>query len=73
VSPQGEPRAVTPAAEEWQDQLDEIAPGRFTLMMQVMASGARAVASGGFRTRLRVAHGQWAILHASPLIGGDEE
>ena len=71
VSQQGEPRAVTPAAQEC--QLDEIAPGRFTLMMQVMASGARVVASGGFRTRLRVAHGQWAILHASPLIGGDEE
>jgi DNA-binding NarL/FixJ family response regulator len=73
VSPQGEPRAITSAARDWQDQLDEIAPGRFAVMMQVMASGARTAASGGFRARLRVAHGQWAILHASPLIGGDEE
>ena len=73
VSPQGEPQAVTQAAREWQDRLDEIAPGRFTVIMQVMASGARTAASGGFRARLRVAHGQWAILHASPLIGGDEE
>jgi len=73
VSPQGEPRAVTPAAREWQDRLEEIAPGRFIVMMQVMASGARTAASGGFRARLRVAHGQWAILHASPLIGGDDE
>ena len=73
VSPQGEPRAVTPAAREWQDRIDETAPGRFTVMMQVMASGARTAASGGFRARLRVAHGQWAVLHASPLIGGDDE
>jgi DNA-binding CsgD family transcriptional regulator len=73
VNPQGETRAVTPAAREWQDRLEEIAPGRFTVMMQVMASGARTAASGGFRARLRVAHGQWAILHASPLIGGDDE
>ncbi len=73
VGPQGKPRAVTPAAREWQDQLDEIAPGRFTVIMQVMASGARTAASGGFRARLRVANGQWAILQASPLIGGEEE
>jgi DNA-binding CsgD family transcriptional regulator len=73
VGPQGEPRAVTPAAQEWHDRLDETAPGRFTVIMQVMASGARTAVSGGFRARLRVAHGQWAILHASPLIGGDEE
>jgi DNA-binding CsgD family transcriptional regulator len=73
VSPLGEPRAATPAAREWQDRMDETAPGRFTVMMQVMASGARTAASGGFRARLRVAHGQWAILQASPLIGGDEE
>jgi DNA-binding CsgD family transcriptional regulator len=73
LSPHGEPRAVTPAAREWQDRLDEIAPGRFTVIMQVMASGARTAASGGFRARLRVANGQWAILQASPLIGGEEE
>ncbi|MDT7711613.1 MAG: hypothetical protein QOG46_302 [Pseudonocardiales bacterium] len=69
----GELRAVTPAAREWQDRLDEIAPGRFMVMMQVMAVGARAAASGGFRARLRDARGQWAVLQASPLIGGDDE
>jgi DNA-binding CsgD family transcriptional regulator len=73
VDPQGKPRAVTPAAKEWRDRLDEIAPSRFSLIMQAMASGARSTESGGFRARLRVAQGQWAILHASPLIGGDEE
>ena len=41
-------------------------------MMRVMAVGARAAASGSFRARLRDAHGQWAVLQASPLIGGDD-
>jgi DNA-binding CsgD family transcriptional regulator len=63
--------AVTPAAREWQDRLNQIAPGRFLLMMQVMAIGARSAPSGEFRTRLRDGNGQWAVLHASPLIGGD--
>jgi DNA-binding CsgD family transcriptional regulator len=43
------------------------------LMMQVMAMGARAASSGGFRSRVRDARGQWATLEASPLIGGDED
>lgn len=73
VGPRGEPRAVTPAAREWQDRLDEIAPGRFAVMMQVMAVGARAAATGSFRARLRDARGQWAVLQASPLIGGDDD
>jgi DNA-binding CsgD family transcriptional regulator len=72
VGPRGELRAATPAAQEWQERLDEIAPGRFILMMQLMAGGARAAASGGFRARLRGARGQWALLEASPLIGGEE-
>jgi DNA-binding CsgD family transcriptional regulator len=38
-----------------------------------MAGGARTSASGGFRARLRDAYGGWAILQASPLIGGDDD
>ncbi len=72
VGPRGELRAATPAAQEWRERLDEIAPGRFIVMMQLMAGGARAAASGGFRARLRGARGQWALLEASPLIGGEE-
>ncbi len=72
VGPAGEQRAVTPAAREWQERLDEIAPRRFVLMMRVMASGARTSASGAFRARLRDAHGHWAVLNASQLIGDDE-
>jgi DNA-binding CsgD family transcriptional regulator len=69
----GELRAVTPAAREWQDRLDEIAPGRFTVMMQVMAVGARSASSGAFRARMRDARGHWAIMQASPLIGGEDD
>jgi DNA-binding CsgD family transcriptional regulator len=69
----GELHAATQAAQEWQRRLDQIAPDRFTLLMQVMASGARSARSGGFRARLHHARGQWAILEASPLIGGDED
>ena len=69
----GEVRAVTPAAQEWQERLDQIAPGRFMVMMQVMAGGARTASSGGFRARLRDARGQWAVLEASPLIGEDHD
>ena len=69
----GELNAATPAAREWQDRLDQIAPGRFLVMMQVMAGGARTSSSGSFRARLRDAYGQWAVLEASPLIGGDED
>jgi len=68
----GELRAVTPAAREWQHRLDQIAPGRFLLMMQVMAFGARSAPTGEFRARLRDAGGEWAVLQASPLIGGDD-
>jgi DNA-binding CsgD family transcriptional regulator len=73
VGPRGEPRAVTTAAQRWQERLDEIAPGRFTLMMQIMAFGARTASSGVFRARLRDARGRWAFLEASPLIGGDDD
>ena len=73
VGARGELRAATPAAQEWQDWFDQIAPGRFMVMMQVMAGGARSATSGGFSMRLRDARGQWAVLEASPLIGADED
>jgi DNA-binding CsgD family transcriptional regulator len=73
VGPRGELRAITTAAQEWQERFDQIAPGRFMVMMQLMAGGARSATSGGFRARLRDARGQWAVLKASPLIGGDDD
>ena len=64
VGPGGALRAATPAAQEWRERLDDIAPGRFAVMMQVMASGARAATSGGFRARVRDARGRWASLES---------
>jgi DNA-binding CsgD family transcriptional regulator len=72
LGPSGELRATTPAARDWQDRLDDIAPGRFLVMMRAMAVGARFAPSGSFRTRLQDAHGGWAVLQASPLMGGEE-
>jgi DNA-binding CsgD family transcriptional regulator len=73
VSSEGEPQAVTPGAREWQERVDELAPGRFRVMMQLMASGARSAHAAVFRAKLRDAHGAWAVLEASPLLGGDDQ
>ena len=73
VGPRGELRAITAAAREWQERFDQIAPGRFMVMMQLMAGGAHTATSGAFRARLRDARGQWAVLEASPLIGEDHD
>ncbi len=73
VGPEGRLRATTAAAEEWQSRFEEIAPGRFAVMMQVMASGARAAASDGFSARIRDARGQWVALRASPLTGAETD
>lgn len=72
VSGQGEIRSSTPAAREWQDQLDEIAPGRFVLMMKVLAGGSRGSTGGAFRSRVRDAQGRWSFLRASPLMGDED-
>jgi DNA-binding CsgD family transcriptional regulator len=71
VSSEGEPAAVTPGAREWQERLEEIAPGRFRVMMQVVAAGARSTESAVFRAKVRDARGAWAVLEASPLLGGE--
>ena len=73
VGPRGELRSMTAAAHEWQERLDRIAPERFAVMMHLMASGARTAPSGEFRARLRDADGQWAVLRAGTLHGGDED
>ena len=73
VGPRGELRSATPAAQEWRDSLDELAPGRFLTIMQLMAVGARTASVDGFRARLRDARGRWAVLEASPLVGGDDD
>lgn len=60
------PRATTAAAAAWQAELDEIAPGRFLVMLRVMAVGAQS--TGTFRARIRDANEGWILLQASKLI-----
>lgn len=72
LGPRGELRSATPEARQWQERLDEIAPGRFGVIMRIMARGVQGTASGGFRARIRDGRGQWAFMQASPLIGGED-
>ncbi len=73
VGPRGDLRAVTPAASEWRERLDQIAPGRFMLMMQVMAMGARAAIFRRLPAKTAGCARSVGSLEASPLIGGDQD
>jgi DNA-binding CsgD family transcriptional regulator len=72
TGPSGEPRALTAAASHWQDDLDQIAPGRFRVLLRAVVTGALAAPGGTFRARVQAATGGWAVLQASRLIGDDE-
>jgi hypothetical protein len=72
LGPRGELRSATPEARQWRERLDEIAPGRFEVIMRIMARGVQSTASGGFRARISDGRGQWAFMQASPLIGGED-
>jgi DNA-binding CsgD family transcriptional regulator len=71
VGTDGEVLAATAAARDWRVELDEIAPGRFAVMLRAVVVGARA--SGTFRARIRDASGGWVLLRASRLIAGDDD
>ncbi|WIX91993.1 LuxR C-terminal-related transcriptional regulator [Amycolatopsis sp. DG1A-15b] len=73
VGPDGGQRAATAAAAVWRAELDEIAPGRFAVLLRAVVTGARAAATGTFRARVRDAHGGWIVLHASRLVAGAED
>ncbi|WP_461124595.1 helix-turn-helix transcriptional regulator [Saccharothrix stipae] len=72
VGPDGTPRAATAAARTWRDELDEVAPGRFAVMLRAVVAGARSSGSGTFRARVRDASGGWVLLRASRLLAEDE-
>jgi DNA-binding CsgD family transcriptional regulator len=73
TGPSGEPRAITAAARTWQDELNEIAPGRFEALLRAVVTGARAAATGTFQARVQTASGGWVVLQGSRLIGDEEE
>lgn len=73
VTRDGAIRAETAAAAPWRDELEEIAPGRFAVMLRAAAAGAR---SGPFQARIRDARGGWVLLRASDLFSdrtGEEQ
>lgn len=65
VTKDGTIRASTAAAAQWREELEEVAPGRFAVMLRAAAAGARA---GTFKARVRDAHGGWILLEASELV-----
>ncbi|WP_439379739.1 helix-turn-helix transcriptional regulator [Amycolatopsis lexingtonensis] len=71
VGPDGRQRAATAAAARWRSEVDEIAPGRFVVLVRAVVAGARAAATGTFRARVRDARGGWILLHAGRLVAGD--
>lgn len=71
VDADGSPRSMTAEAGLWQERLDTT-PGLFRTMMAVMAAGLRGSGAGSFRTHVRTRDGQWALLHASELVGAQE-
>ncbi|GAA3679693.1 DNA-binding CsgD family transcriptional regulator [Lentzea atacamensis] len=68
VAEDGTIRATTASATRWREELEEIAPGRFAVMMRAAAAGTRA---GTFKARVRDAHGGWILLEASELVSTD--
>ncbi|MDX3004681.1 LuxR C-terminal-related transcriptional regulator [Kribbella solani] len=73
TGPTGVPRAVTAAARIWQDELNEIAPGRFGVLLRAVVTGTRAARAGTFQARVQTATGGWAVLQGSRLIGDGED
>ncbi|MFF1817594.1 LuxR C-terminal-related transcriptional regulator [Kribbella sp. NPDC058245] len=73
TGPTGEPRAVTAAAQTWQDELDQIAPGRFAVLLQAVVTGTRAAANGTFQARVQTTSGGWVLMQGSRLISDDDQ
>ncbi|MFJ5985437.1 LuxR C-terminal-related transcriptional regulator [Lentzea sp. NPDC092896] len=69
VTGDGTIRASTASTAQWRDELEDVAPGRFAVMLRAAAAGAR---SGAFKARVRDARGGWILLEASELVSDDE-
>lgn len=72
VGPRGELRAGTSAAASWLAELEDTAPGRFSMVLYGVVAAARAAPSGTARGRMRDAGDTWVVLQASRLITGDD-
>ncbi|MFS8103922.1 helix-turn-helix transcriptional regulator [Lentzea alba] len=65
VAKDGSVRSSTAEAAYWREELEQVAKGRFAVMLRAAAAGARA---GTFKARVRDAHGGWILLEASELL-----
>lgn len=68
----GELRAATSAAAAWLAELEDAAPGRFSMALYALVARAHASGSGTARARMRDAGNGWVVLQASRLITGDD-
>lgn len=72
AGPRGELQAATPAATSWLAEVEDAAPGRFSMTLFAAVAQARVAPSGTARARMRDAGGTWVVLQASRLITGDD-
>jgi DNA-binding CsgD family transcriptional regulator len=72
AGPRGELQAATPAATSWLAEVEDAAPGRFSMTLYAVVAQAHAAASGTARARMRDAGGNWVVLQASRLITGND-
>jgi len=72
AGPHGELQAATPAATSWLAEVEDAAPGRFSMTLYAAVAQARVAPSGTARARMRDAGGNWVVLQASRLITGDD-
>ena len=72
AGPHGELQAATPAATSWLAEVEDAAPGRFSMALYAAVAQARSASSGTARARMRDAGGNWVVLQASRLITGDD-
>jgi DNA-binding CsgD family transcriptional regulator len=68
----GELRAGTAAAASWLAEVEDAAPGRFTMTLHSAVAQAHASRSGTARARMRDARNNWVVLQASRLLTGDD-
>ncbi|MFU8947956.1 helix-turn-helix transcriptional regulator [Mycetocola zhadangensis] len=73
LSPSGDVRSATPPALEWEERLNALEPGWFSVMMRVMGGGVWSTPARVSRAHIRDGRGQWALLQASALTGGDTD
>jgi DNA-binding CsgD family transcriptional regulator len=64
--------SATGSAQDWQQRVDAITPGRFLTMMRVVVAGATSSPAGEMRALLRDGDGRWAFVQASLLRGGPQ-